>query len=24
VKAPQTPKETSNFMTDVLNGDRLL
>ena len=24
VLAPQTPKETSNFMTDVLNGDRLL
>jgi trehalose/maltose transport system substrate-binding protein len=24
VKAPQTPKETSSFMTDVLNGDRLL
>ena len=24
VHAPQTPKETSVFMTDVLNGDRLL
>jgi multiple sugar transport system substrate-binding protein len=24
VRAPQTPKETSVFMTDVLNGDRLL
>jgi multiple sugar transport system substrate-binding protein len=24
VHAPQTPKETSSFMTDVLNGNRLL
>ena len=24
VHAPQTPKETASFMTDVLNGDRLL
>ena len=24
VQAPETPKETSVFMTDVLNGDRLL
>ena len=24
VHAPQTPKETTTFMTDVLNGDRLL
>ena len=24
VHAPQTPKETSSFMTDVLQGNRLL
>jgi len=24
VRTPETPKETSSFMTDVLNGDRLL